>query len=222
MGFNEMKWEEDLVADIRLNDYRDDLDYPLDSKKDFVFEGILPNFPTWRMKHDFSTLNQDALKTVFEERSINARSIVEIGVSRDIKKARTSTTIFLENKKPECVYLGIDIESKTYLDDKKNNVHTMISDSANIDFIMNRLRKLNVNEIDFLMIDGWHSINQVLKEWEFTKWLSPNGVVGFHDTAYHPGPNRFVNNLDTDKWNVITNACSEEPHDFGIGFAWRK
>jgi len=221
MGTTFVKWEQDLVKDIRLHDYRDDLDWPLVDKK-FVFDGELPQFPRWRQKHDFSKLNQLALEKIFKLKCAGAKSILEIGVSRDTNKSATSTSIFLDNKRKDCVYLGVDIETKTYLDNKKENVNTLICRSEKVDFIMNHLRSLGVYEIDFLMIDGWHSINQVMTEWEFTNWLSPNGVVAFHDTAYHPGPHRFVNNLDTTKWCVIPNACAEETHDYGIGFAWRR
>jgi predicted O-methyltransferase YrrM len=216
-----VKWEQDLVKDIRLHDYRDDLDWPLENGN-FVFEGELPFFNRWRQKHDFSRHNQRALETIFSTKCPNARCILEIGVSRDTNKSATSTSIFLENKRKNCVYLGVDIESKTYLNRPKENVHTLISDSGKIDFVMDHLRSLGVEQIDFLMIDGWHSINQVLAEWEYTKWLSPNGIVGFHDTAYHPGPHRFVNNIDTTKWAVIPNACAEIEQDYGIGFAWRR
>lgn len=219
MGLTFMKWEQDLVKDIRLHDYRDDLDWPLDSNK-FVFEGELPEFPRWRTKHDFSIHNQQALEKMFLLKTAGARSILEIGVSRDEIKSSTSTSIFLENKRKDCVYLGVDIEPKTYLDNPKENVYTMRCRSEKVDFIMDHLRNLGVNQIDVLMIDGWHSINQVLEEWEYTKWLSPHGMVVFHDTAYHPGPHRFVNNLDTSKWAVIPNACAEITHDYGIGFAW--
>ena len=76
-----------------------------------------------------------------------------------------------------------------------------------------------VIKIDFLFIDGWHTINQVKRDWEFTKFLSANGIVGFHDTSCHPGPKRFLEALDTEKWNVIPNTC---PADWGIGFVWAK
>lgn len=216
-----MKWEQDLVKDIRLGDYRDDLDWPL-SDGEFVFEGELPQFTRWRQKHDFSHYNQEELEKIFKLKTAGARSILEIGVSRDARKTATSTSIFLDNKRKDCVYLGVDIESKTYLDSPKNNVNTLICGSEKVDFVMDHLRSLGVNSIDFLMIDGWHSINQVLTEWEYTRWLSPHGVVAFHDTAYHPGPNRFVNNLDVTKWCVIPNACAYEPNDYGIGFAWQR
>jgi hypothetical protein len=47
-------------------------------------------------------------------------------------------------------------------------------------------------------------------------------MVGFHDTQWHPGPKLFMEALDTNKWNVIPNAVTDNERDWGIGFAWPK
>lgn len=223
METTKMKWEEDLVKDIRLHDERDDFDYPLgNNKQSFVFYNVLPDFPRWQSVHDFSKHNQNSLREYFVEKAKNAKCVVEIGVSRDSNKEETSTNILLRNKPKDCVYLGVDLQPKTYLDNDAENVHTIVANSSDTETVMQKLNSLGVEEIDFLMIDGWHSINQVLDDWEYTKWLSKDGVVAFHDTAYHPGPYLFINNLDTEKWEVVPNTCKEHIFDFGIGFAWRK
>ena len=79
-------------------------------------------------------------------------------------------------------------------------------------------KELGITQFDFIFIDGWHSINAVMTEWEYTRLLSPTGIVGFHDTNYHPGPKEFVDAINQEKWNVAK-VC---PDDYGISFAWRK
>jgi predicted O-methyltransferase YrrM len=223
MGIDSMKWEEDLVKDIRFNDYRDDLDWPFVDKR-FCFEETgLPMLPSRsRDLEDFSVHNQMSLLPRFLSIKENCRCIVEIGVSRSKRFNNTSTSIFLNNKRDDTHYLGIDIEDKTYLNNIDLNINTIQTRSEHIDVVMEKLNSMGVDRIDFLFIDGWHSINQVLAEWEYTKLLSDTGVVGFHDTAYHPGPHFFINNLNQDKWNVMSNACADIINDYGIGFAWKK
>jgi predicted O-methyltransferase YrrM len=74
-------------------------------------------------------------------------------------------------------------------------------------------------KFDFIFIDGWHSINQVLRDWEYTNLLSDNGVVGFHDVSCHPGPKAFINALDATKWEILKNCC---PKDWGVAFARKR
>jgi hypothetical protein len=108
------------------------------------------------------------------------------------------------------------------LDDTEKNIYTIKTSSSNIEQVMDFIRSKGVDKIDYLFIDGDHSINQVLTEWEYTQWLADEGIVGFHDTAVHPGPHMFVKYLNRDEWEVIENACSDNDNDYGVGFAWRK
>lgn len=215
-----MKWKEDLIRDIRLGDYRDDLDFPFHEEK-YVFGNTgLPDYVE-RPKPDFSQENQASLLKQFNTIRNTCKCIVEIGVSRDTKFYRTSTYVFLNNKRSDCVYLGVDIEDKTYLNNADENIHTIQTGSENISKVVSRLKKLGQKQIDFLFIDGWHSINQVLTEWEYTKYLSPNGIVCLHDTAYHPGPYFLINNIDRKKFHVIPNDCEDIKEDYGIGYVWK-
>ena len=76
-----------------------------------------------------------------------------------------------------------------------------------------------MQQLDFIFIDGWHSINQVYKDWDYTQLLHPKGIVVFHDTSAHPGPALFIRHLNKDKWVVHENLC---PKDFGLGYCYRK
>jgi predicted O-methyltransferase YrrM len=223
MGFDYMKWQTDLIKDIRFGDFRDDLDYPL-HMDEFVFsETDMPIIKIrGRGEPDFSKANQSSLLYQFTKIKDQCNCIVEIGVSRSRNFEETSTSILLNNKNKDCLYLGVDIEDKTYLNSDDSNIHTIQIGSEHISDVLNKLKDLGHTKIDFLFIDGWHSINQVMQEWEYTSILSDHGIVGFHDTAYHPGPYFFINNLDTEKWSTITNQCFNLSDDYGIGFAWKK
>lgn len=205
-----MQWEQDLVKDVRLHSDRDN--------DDGNNHGIVTRETRHAYPHDeFTNCNREALLEKFLQIKNDCKAILEIGVCRNSEKS--STYVFLNNKLPETKYVGIDISDKSFLNNDTNHVYTIRASSSDFDDNMKKINDLGINEFDFIFIDGWHSINQVLKDWEYTKFLSSKGIVGFHDTAEHPGPFLFVRNLKTDKWNVEVNLC---PDDWGIGFAWRK
>lgn len=135
---------------------------------------------------EFSDCNQKELLRVLNK--VKPKAILEIGVSRltTNKYENTSTAIFLNHKDKDCIYIGVDIDDKSYL--KGENVYTLKEDSANIEQVINFTRYKGVESFDFIFIDGWHSINQVMKEWEYRHYLNEGGVIGLHDTNYHPGP----------------------------------
>lgn len=145
--------------------------------------------------------------------------IVEIGVHRNPTE-QTSTGVFLKNKRDNDIYIGIDIEDKSFLNDSSKNIYTIKSPSENTNQILSYLKNLNIDTIDVLMIDGWHSINQVYKEWEYTSLLSIGGVVIFHDTNGHPGPYFILKSIDTSMYDVYKYLTDVK--DFGIAVAIRK
>jgi predicted O-methyltransferase YrrM len=166
---------------------------------------------------------------VFKERFLRVKdycsAILEIGISRN--GTESFTNVLLENKNKETVYIGIDIDDKNYLNDVDKNVYTIRNSSSNIheniNFINDIFDKCNVQrrQFDFIFIDGWHSINQCLIDWEYTSILGENGIVGLHDTAYHPGPKAFMKAISRNIWTVEDNVI-ETKDDWGIGFAWKK
>jgi len=205
-----MKWEQDLIKDIRIHSHVDDED---DNRSNVVVRET----PQYHPHGEFSECNRAQLLEKFLKVKDQAKAVLEIGVHRN--GSESSTHVFLNNKNPETIFIGIDLEDKSFLHGLKSNVHTIKNNSSNIEDNMNEIRNLGIEQFDFIFIDGWHSINQVYADWEYTRWLAPGGIVGFHDTAAHPGPFLFVRNLNTDKWNVEINCC---PYDNGIGFAWPK
>ena len=217
MEFTKMKWEQDLVRDIRRNNGTDDRDLP-----DLCHDVNAPHISEWPffgVPKNNSDENKKELFDRFMSIRDNCQAILEIGISRE--GADSFTNIFLEHKRPETIYIGIDIEDKSYLNNPSQNVFTIRGSSTDYESCMNICRSHGVTEFSFIFIDGLHSVNQVLLDWEYTKVLSQAGIVGFHDTQYHPGPNLFVEALDTNKWQVEPQLINNLK-DWGIGFARRK
>lgn len=200
-----MKWEEDLVRDIRTGN-------PEIDDRDSIPQELWGW--AWGQK-EVSDCNLAALQMYFLPMANDCRSILEIGINRNGEGSFTQ--IFLKNKPHDCVYIGVDIDDKTYLNDAERNIHTIRNDSSNYTENMRMINALGVYEFDFIFIDGWHSINQVLRDWEYVRHLSSKGIVGLHDTNHHPGPKNFIAALNRQLWQA-EQRC---PDDFGIGFARR-
>lgn len=217
------KWKDDLIKDIRFGDHRDHVD---DYRP--IYGGTSDHLKTAHNVDEniiggsFSLCNRIKLLDKLKGMGNSCKCIVEIGVDRidDLQKV-TSTSVILNNKPADCFYFGIDILDKSYLADFSKNIHFLQTSSSNTNFILNYIKQCGHTAIDFLFIDGFHSIEQVYSDWELTKMLHPNGIVGFHDTAYHPGPNLFLRNLNKKTWHTEENLCQSDINDYGIGFAWK-
>lgn len=191
-----------------------------------------PYDPVLNRDREFSKLDQDVLAKYLQQLVANADDtplvIVEIGVNRQTDEIDpnwgvsrlTSTIVLLENKRPQDIYIGIDIDDKSYLQNVSRNVHTIQSDSADHAFIRSKFKMLGVNKIDYLFIDGWHSVNQIVEEWKYTDILSPNGIVAMHDTNSHPGPYLLMESIDPNMYDV--KKYLSDIVDYGMGIAVRK
>lgn len=198
--------ENDLKLDFRTHSFFDD------------FDGCLGNQSSLFL-HEFSKMNKFYLDKYFNSIQENCRAILEIGVHRNDRDSSTYT--FLNNKKNETFYFGVDIEDKSFLNNTKKNIFTLKIDSSKIDKIMSFVKSKGVEKFDFIFIDGDHSINQLLRDWRFTEFLSADGIVALHDTNCHAGPFLFVEHLNTDKWK-LNKLCSQSClSDWGISFITR-
>jgi hypothetical protein len=205
MGDTKMKWQEDLLLDIRYNDERlDNQDTPID-------------YVSYDGRVEFSNCNRNSLLEYFLKVRDNCKAILEIGVCRNAQDS--STYVFLNNKLDTTSYVGIDLDDKSFLNDEFKKIYTLRANSSDVDKNMEYCTSIGVNGFDFIFIDGWHSVNQVLQDWEYTRYLSKHGIVGFHDTSAHPGPKKFMQGINRMKWHVVPNTCTK---DWGIGFVWQR
>jgi hypothetical protein len=208
----------DLVKEIRTFTKADDHDYD-ETFFSMKHPGMIPWGKTYEKKVELSDWNRSQLNKHFSKVSKHAKAILEIGVCRNDDKS--STWSFINNKRPDAFYFGVDIEDKSFLNNEENNVYTLKTSSSNFEEIMKFVNSKGIEKFDFIFIDGWHSINQVLDDWKFTEFLADGGVVGFHDTNCHPGPMLFVDNLNPDKYD-IEKCCTTWMVDYGISFVSRK
>jgi len=221
-----MQWQRDLIKDIRLFDDRDNMDSQ--QGKGYVgdFSSVMPPWSRVDKRlngnSSFSYKNQYALIEYFNKIKNNCKVILELGVAHPSNGIQTSTRVFLENKLDETVYVGVDSDDRSKINDPSKNIYTIKTMSQDYKTVNDFMKSLGIEKIDFLFIDTPHSINQILLDWEYSNMLSDSGIVGFHDTAYHPGPHLFLKNLDRSKWSVVENVCIDTTNDYGIGFAWRK
>jgi hypothetical protein len=150
-------------------------------------------------------------------------TIVEIGVSgsKYINNITSNSTgILTSNKRQGDIYVGIDITPKSLWNDSTNNIFTIHSASEYVDSNIESLKKIGVSEIDLLVIDGWHSIEQLYSEWQYTKILSNVGIVLINSVNLFPGPYYLIKSIDNTKYDVY--RYLSDVIDNGICAAVRK
>ncbi len=197
------------------NDFSKDFreDEITDAEEQFYENGIKKPF-------EMSPCNRKNIVEKFIELKNKKKisSILEIGVCRNAHDS--STYCFLENKDKDTYYFGVDLDSKIFLDDHNNNIHTIQNNSSNILSIMDYVFKQNISKFDFIFIDGLHSVTQCLDDWRFTQFLSDDGIICLHDSNYHSGPYKLVNNLNKEKF--VIEKCCELADDYGIAFVTKR
>lgn len=166
----------------------------------------------------FSELNRKELKNQIKPWM---KLIVEIGVSYHGYE-ESSTKVLVDNKPKDCIYYGIDIGDRNYVKDNGENVHLIQDTSLNIEKNLQLIFSHGHEYIDLLHIDGWHSVENVREEWNYAKYVRPNGgVIAIHDTNYHPGPCVLMKSIDKSCFKKILNPCEVE-NDYGFTILIRK
>jgi hypothetical protein len=166
-------------------------------------------------KQEVSPQNFNLVKEI--SKNYMTHGIMEIGVSRN---GMASFTQAMFQSKPDHIkYLGIDLDDKTYLDNKDKNIFTIRENSYNRDSVKKYLNEIGLEKISILFIDGWHSVNAVINDWQYVDMLSDNGIVIFHDTNYHPGPTIFLEAIDGKIFKV--EKYFENEDDYGVSIAYR-
>jgi hypothetical protein len=211
-----MKWKQDLVKDIRTFSAYDDADWPPNSEKcTLEAYNAVNRITTSPSYKEVTTCNY--LTAEQQIRSLKqCRAILEIGISRNGEGSITQA--FLKNKPDSAIYVGIDIDDKSYLNNVEKNIYTIQNSSSDYEGNLKKIREFGVDQFDLIFIDGWHSVNQVLLDWEYTNLLSDDGIVGLHDINWHFGPKDFIAAVNTNLWNV-ERFC---PDDWGVGFLSKK
>jgi hypothetical protein len=130
------KWQEDLTES--LNDFDCELEN----------NGMIHPGPyTDTSKLEFTLDNRDALIERFLKVRDNCRAILEIGVHRpswnDPIGAFTSTSALLNNKLSETIYIGIDQDDKSFLNNSEKNVHTIQNNSSHFDNNCKKMQELS-------------------------------------------------------------------------------
>ena len=166
----------------------------------------------------FTPCVAETFKDLFYRVKNNCRSILEIGVigkPHHPSNVGTSTEFLMEMKNEDTVYLGIDIEHRS-IQNTERNIHFHQTDSMNTEEVLEKIKELGIDEFDFIFIDGWHSVNVVLHEWEnyVIPFLSKKGIVVLHDVNSHPGPYVLFEALDD---SIFDSEKYCEGNDYGIG-----
>jgi cephalosporin hydroxylase len=192
--------------------YRPSIEPEHNDNTDFYGEFYRP------VPREFSPANQEVLRQALLSLP-NPRCIVEIGVQRN-PLPESSTGILLQHKPADCVFIGVDIEDKSHLTDTQARVYTLQMDSADRAKVFALMEELKLEQIDFLFIDGWHSVNQCLADWQYVERLSPEGIIVMHDTNVHPGPVAVFEAIDEAMFQKAKH-CTEGP-DWGISVVRRR
>jgi len=162
---------------------------------------------------EITDANKQALDDILSK--VNVKNVIEIGIARN--NERSFTTQLLYAKKG--IYCGIDLDDKTFLNDDLNRVYTIKANSHDQANIRSYLNTIGLHKCSVLFIDGWHSVNTVINDWTYTDLLDDKGVVIFHDTNYHPGPNLVVPAVDRSMYRVV--KYCDGGSDWGIAAAYK-
>jgi hypothetical protein len=183
----------------------DDQDHP-------IFDHYYPSV-------ECTDCNLEIVRNVVASMEGKLDAIMEIGIARPSNGYQSFSHVLMSQKKNSCVYLGVDIDDRSYLDQPERNIHTLRSDSFDQSRVRVWISSLGVGQLDLLLIDGWHSVNACINDWRYADLLSPHGVVIMHDTNSHPGPVCLFEAVDSDLF-VKERFCTG--HDNGIAVLRRK
>lgn len=167
---------------------------------------------------EVSDCNMEVVRNVVQEMGSNLRSILEIGIARN--GPRSMSTILMGEKPNECIYVGVDLEDKSYLDNVNKRIFTMRSNSARQEDVRNFLRGKGIEKLDLLFIDGWHSVNMTINDWRYSDILNSTGIVICHDTNSHPGCVALYEAVDEHLFDKVRLCTGDD--DYGISVFRRK
>lgn len=139
-------------------------------------------------------------------------AILEIGVNRN--GDRSFTNVIHKHKPTSCVYVGVDTQDRSEIHAPDQNCHFLQTNSHNQLEVRAYLQQLGVHELDLILIDGWHSVNTAVNDWEYVDLLRKGGVCVMHDTNAHPGPVALFDAVDPHQFEKHRHCVHE--NDMGI------
>ena len=143
---------------------------------------------------EVSDCNQMVLRNAMDQMGEGCQRILEIGVSRN--GDRSFTRVIADNKNPSARYLGVDTEERPGVEDENTRRWFLQCNSHEQDTVRNRLRELDMAELDLILIDGWHSVKTAVNDFGYADMLRVGGIVVVHDTNTHPGPVALFDAID--------------------------
>ena len=164
---------------------------------------------------EVSKQNYELVESI--SKNFMSHGIVEIGVSRNGEGSFTNA--MLKNKPDSIPYVGIDIDDKSYLNNEEKKIFTLISDSHDQDKVRDFIKKIGIEKISILFIDGNHSVNSVINDWKYVDLLTEDGIVILHDTNYHPGPAVILDSIDDQKFRIEKHF--ENQDDYGVTIVYK-
>ena len=186
-------------------------------------DGFPPEWPTGVNTHlHFSECTKDHFVDLYSRVKDTCGAILEIGVwgePHHQDNAGRSTELIQEMKNKETIYLGVDINDRSFVQDDENNFHFLQSDSMDTEKIHAKIKELGIEGFDFIFIDGWHSVNAVLHEWKHyvIPFLNKGGILVFHDTNSHPGPYVLFDSIDEEVFESEKYCLGNH---YGLGAIW--
>jgi hypothetical protein len=172
----------------------------------------LPPFGFPPDAQEVSDCNQRVLINAIESLGSCCSAVMEIGVSRN--GARSFTQVILDHMNQGCVYVGVDKEPRPHVHDPDRNVHMLQADSHDQSQVRSFLNSVGVQKLDLILIDGWHSVNTAVNDWEYVDLLRVGGLVVLHDTNTHPGPVVLYDAVDERQFEKHRYCTAE--NDMGI------
>jgi hypothetical protein len=186
-----------------------------------IESNIEPNIPLVHNGPSVRKVHTDLIRSLVLP---STKNILEIGINVYQEPLLSTTRAILEEKHCNCVYLGVDINDNSAINNPAQNIYTITIDSKFRHRIREYMLKLGMSTIDLLMIDGDHSIEMTINDWCFTEFLSPFGTVIMRDTNIHIGPKAVFDAIDETLFNkqlVNDKMINEKFPDYGIGTARR-
>lgn len=145
-------------------------------------------------------------------------TILEIGIGREDRFLNTSTSVLAGFKHFNIRYIGIDNANRAYVE--KLGIPNIVLLEELSENALKTLRNWGV-EVELLHIDGGHSVNNILVDWEFSEFVKDTGIIVLHDIKAHPGPKLLVDAIDRDIYTVHK-MFLDDPKDFGMAVVYKK